>query len=126
MPDGTTGYTRDGSFQVSAQGQLVTNNGYRVQPGITIPATAQSVTIAHRRHGQRHAARPGAAAVGRADPARQLRQPGRPGTQGPEPLRRDGRLGRAATGAPGSNRLGTVQQGFVETATSTSSRSWWR
>src|SRR5690349_16667611 len=45
MPDGTTGYTRDGSFQLDAQGQLVTNNGYVVQPGITIPATAQSVTI---------------------------------------------------------------------------------
>jgi flagellar basal-body rod protein FlgG len=46
MPDGTTGYTRDGAFQVDAQGQLVTNNGYTVQPGITIPANAQSVTIA--------------------------------------------------------------------------------
>src|SRR5881394_2697208 len=45
MPDGTTGYTRDGSFQVSSTGQLVTNNGYTVQPGITIPANAQSVTI---------------------------------------------------------------------------------
>ena len=46
MPDGTTGYTRDGAFQVDAQGQLVTNNGYTVQPGITIPANAQKVTIA--------------------------------------------------------------------------------
>src|SRR3954463_15616399 len=45
MPDGTTGYTRDGSFQVSSTGQLVTNNGYALQPGITIPANAQSVTI---------------------------------------------------------------------------------
>ena len=45
MPDGTTGYTRDGSFQVNATGQLVTNNGYTVQPGITIPAAAQNVTI---------------------------------------------------------------------------------
>jgi flagellar basal-body rod protein FlgG len=45
MPDGTTAYTRDGSFQVSATGQLVTNTGYTVQPGITIPVTAQSVTI---------------------------------------------------------------------------------
>ena len=45
LPDGTTGYTRDGSFQVSATGQLVTNNGYTVQPGITIPQAAQSVTI---------------------------------------------------------------------------------
>ena len=40
MPDGTTAYTRDGSFQVSATGQLVTNTGYTVQPGITIPVTA--------------------------------------------------------------------------------------
>src|SRR3954451_21617201 len=46
MGDGTTAYTRDGSFQVSATGQLVTNTGYTIQPGITIPQTAQSVMIA--------------------------------------------------------------------------------
>jgi flagellar basal-body rod protein FlgG len=45
MPDGTLGYTRDGSFQVNAQGQLVTSSGYAVQPSITIPTGAQSVTI---------------------------------------------------------------------------------
>jgi flagellar basal-body rod protein FlgG len=45
MPDGTTAYTRDGAFQLDSQGQLVTNNGYLVQPGITIPATATNVTI---------------------------------------------------------------------------------
>ncbi len=45
MPDGTAGYTRDGSFQVNAQGQLVTNNGYTVNPGITIPPNAQSVSV---------------------------------------------------------------------------------
>jgi len=43
--DGTTGYTRDGSFKVNAQGQLVTNNGYTVQPGITIPAKCAKVTV---------------------------------------------------------------------------------
>ncbi len=46
MPDGTTGYTRDGAFQMDAQGQLVTNNGYLVQPGITVPADATNLTIA--------------------------------------------------------------------------------
>ena len=46
LPDGTPGYTRDGSFQVSSTGQLVTNNGYTVQPGITIPANATSVNPA--------------------------------------------------------------------------------
>ena len=45
LPDGTLGYTRDGSFQVSAEGELVTSSGYRVQPGISIPDGAQSVTV---------------------------------------------------------------------------------
>lgn len=45
LPDGTTAYTRDGGFQVDSQGQLVTSSGFTVQPGITIPDAAQSVTI---------------------------------------------------------------------------------
>jgi flagellar basal-body rod protein FlgG len=45
MPDGSFGYTRDGSFKMSAEGELVTSSGYRVQPGITIPQGAQSITI---------------------------------------------------------------------------------
>ena len=45
LPDGTTGYTRDGAFQQNAQGELVTSSGYRLQPGITIPDGAQSITI---------------------------------------------------------------------------------
>ena len=47
MPDGSTAYTRDGSFQTDANGQLVTNAGYTVQPGITIPAGASNVSIAN-------------------------------------------------------------------------------
>jgi flagellar basal-body rod protein FlgG len=45
LPDGTTAYTRDGSFQKDNQGQVVTSNGYPVQPSITIPSNAVSVTI---------------------------------------------------------------------------------
>ncbi|MFL9986265.1 flagellar basal-body rod protein FlgG [Paraburkholderia sediminicola] len=45
MPDGTTAYTRDGSFQTNAQGQLVTSSGYQVIPAITIPNNATSLTI---------------------------------------------------------------------------------
>jgi flagellar basal-body rod protein FlgG len=45
LPDGTEAYTRDGSFQVSDQGQMVTASGYELQPGITIPDDAQSITI---------------------------------------------------------------------------------
>ncbi|AKK67832.1 flagellar basal-body rod protein FlgG [Xanthomonas translucens] len=45
MPDGTSAYTRDGSFQINSQGELVTNSGYAVQPGIQVPEGAQSLTI---------------------------------------------------------------------------------
>jgi flagellar basal-body rod protein FlgG len=45
MPDGTTAYTRDGSFQADSAGQLVTASGYPVQPAITLPQTATSLTI---------------------------------------------------------------------------------
>ena len=46
LPDGTTGYTRDGSFQKDNQGQIVNANGYPLQPAITIPAQALTVTVA--------------------------------------------------------------------------------
>jgi len=45
LPDGTLAFTRDGSFQINAQGELVTASGYKVQPAITIPDGAQAVTI---------------------------------------------------------------------------------
>ena len=45
LPDGTSAYTRDGSFQINVQGELVTNSGYAVQPGIQVPEGAQSMTI---------------------------------------------------------------------------------
>src|SRR5687768_7976823 len=45
MPDGSTAYTRDGNFQLNAQGQMVTSSGYVLQPGITVPDGAQTVTI---------------------------------------------------------------------------------
>jgi flagellar basal-body rod protein FlgG len=45
LPDGSPAYTRDGAFQVNAQGEVVTASGYRVQPGLTIPDGAQSLTI---------------------------------------------------------------------------------
>ncbi|MCK7595166.1 flagellar basal-body rod protein FlgG [Pseudomarimonas salicorniae] len=45
LPDGSTAYSRDGSFQINANGEMVTNSGYPLQPGINIPDGAQSVTI---------------------------------------------------------------------------------
>ena len=45
MPDGNLAYTRDGTFQLNAQGEIVTSSGYIVQPALTIPDGAQSVTV---------------------------------------------------------------------------------
>jgi flagellar basal-body rod protein FlgG len=45
MPDGTFGYTRDGSFQMDSQGRIVTAEGNLVQPTITIPANSSGLTI---------------------------------------------------------------------------------
>ena len=45
MPDGTQAYTRDGSFQKDQNGQLVTSSGFVIQPPITVPINAQSITV---------------------------------------------------------------------------------
>lgn len=45
MPDGTSAYTRDGQFHMSADGEIVTASGHSLNPGINIPQNAQSVTI---------------------------------------------------------------------------------
>jgi flagellar basal-body rod protein FlgG len=45
LPDGTNAYTRDGSFQKDNQGQIVTTSGYPLQPAITIPENALTVTV---------------------------------------------------------------------------------
>jgi flagellar basal-body rod protein FlgG len=45
MPDGSTAFTRDGTFQVDQNGRMVTSKGFELQPGITIPADAVDVTI---------------------------------------------------------------------------------
>jgi flagellar basal-body rod protein FlgG len=46
MPDGNLAYTRDGSFQLNSNGQMVTSSGYEVQPGIVIPEGALSISVA--------------------------------------------------------------------------------
>jgi flagellar basal-body rod protein FlgG len=45
LPDGTQAYTRDGTFQLNSNGQVVTSNGYELQPAITVPANTLTLTI---------------------------------------------------------------------------------
>ena len=116
LPDGTTGYTRDGSLQVDGAGQLVTNNGYTVQPGITIPGNAQSVTIAP--DGIVNVALPGQAApqaIGQLNLASFVNPAGLE-PKGQNLWGETAASGNPNAGAPGSNGLGSLQQGFVETS----------
>jgi flagellar basal-body rod protein FlgG len=116
LPDGTTGYTRDGSLQVDGTGQLVTNNGYSVQPGITIPSNAQSVTIAA--DGTVNVAIPGQAtpqAVGQLNLASFVNPAGLE-PKGQNLWAETSASGSPNAGAPGSNGLGSLQQGYVETS----------
>lgn len=46
MPDGGTAYTRDGAFNLNSQGQIVNSSGFALQPGLTVPENAQSISIA--------------------------------------------------------------------------------
>jgi flagellar basal-body rod protein FlgG len=116
MPDGTTAYTRDGSLQVDANGQLVTNNGYAVQPGITIPAGAQTVTIAP--DGTVTVTVAGQAA---AQQVGQLTLASFVNPAGLDPKGQNlwgetAASGAPQAGVPGVNGLGTLQQGYVETS----------
>jgi flagellar basal-body rod protein FlgG len=116
MPDGTVGYTRDGSFQVDASGQLVTNNGYVVQPGITIPPNAQSITIGT--DGTVSVALPGQATpqpVGQIQLASFVNPAGLD-PKGQNLFAETAASGTPNAGAPGANGLGSLQQGFVETS----------
>lgn len=115
-PDGTTAYTRDGTFQLDNQGQLVTISGYPVQPSITIPVGALSVTVGT--DGTVSVMQAGTAAptqVGAIQLANFV-NPGGLQAVGENLFSETAASGAPATGAPGSNGLGVINQGFVETS----------
>jgi flagellar basal-body rod protein FlgG len=114
LPDGTTGYTRDGAFQVDATGALVTAAGYAVQPGITIPANAQAVSVAA--DGTVNITLQGQAApqaVGQITVANFVNPAGLD-PRGGNLYAETAASGGPQAGAPGSNGLGSLQQGFLE------------
>ena len=116
MPDGTTAYTRDGSFQLNANGQMVTSNGNTVLPGITIPANSQSLTIGA--DGTVSVTLPGqtaAQSVGQIQLATFVNPAGLD-PKGQNLFAETASSGTPNTGAPNNNGLGALQQGFVETS----------
>jgi flagellar basal-body rod protein FlgG len=116
MPSGTTAFTRAGSFQISPTGQVVTPQGYTVNPGITIPNDAQSVTI--NNSGEVLVQLPGQVTstnVGQLQLATFANEAGLQAL-GDNLFKDTAASGNAVTGVPGSTGFGTVQQGFLETS----------
>ena len=116
LPDGTNAYTRDGNFKVNAQGELVTAGGYRVQPAISIPEGAQSVTIGND----------GAVTVqlaGQVAPSQvgalqtvDFINPAGLQARGENLLLESAASGAPQAGTPGLNGLGALQQGALESS----------
>ncbi len=116
MPDGSLAYTRDGSFQVNQDGQLVTSSGYQVQPAITVPEGAQSITIGS--DGTVSVLLPGSATATQVGSLQLTNFINPAGLQaiGQNLLLESGSSGAPQTGTPGLNGLGTLMQGAVESS----------
>jgi flagellar basal-body rod protein FlgG len=116
MPDGRTAYTRDGSFDLDAQGQLVTRDGYLVDPGITVPQNASSVTIGA--NGTVEASIPGQVApqaLGQIQLARFVNKSGLESI-GDNLFLETAASGPAIDGNPNSEGFGNLQQNYLEEA----------
>jgi flagellar basal-body rod protein FlgG len=116
MPDGRTAYTRDGGFNLDSQGQLVTKEGYLVEPGITVPQGASKVTVSPL--GLVQFVGPGATAptdIGQIQLARFVNKAGLESI-GDNLFLETAASGPAIDGNPGSEGFGNLQQGFLEEA----------
>jgi flagellar basal-body rod protein FlgG len=116
LPDGTTAYTRDGSFQVDSQGQLVTASGFPVQPSITIPANAQSLSVG--RDGVVSITTPNSTAttqIGQIQLATFINPAGLQ-SKGENLYVETTASGNPNTNVPGTNGAGLLSQGYVETS----------
>ena len=116
LPDGSVAYSRDGSFQLDSQGQIVTPNGYTVQPGLTIPANTHSITIG----------KDGTVSVlvaGNNAPTTlgnlqlvDFINPSGLSSQGGNVYKETAASGAPQSGTPGTSGLGTLIQGTLETS----------
>ncbi len=116
LPDGTTAYTRDGGFQLDSQGQVVTPLGFALQPAITIPADALTITIGG--DGTVSVTQPGSASptqVGNIQLADFI-NPGGLQAIGNNQYLETASSGAPTVGDPSTTGLGVLNQGYVETS----------
>lgn len=115
LPDGRSGYTRDGSLQLDAQGKLVTGQGYVLVPEITLPSDLLELSLDAEGHVTGRTA-------GNPDVSTRFGQLTLTRFLVPDLLQDDGHgvwlaseaSGLARVGYPGTDGLGTLKQGFVE------------
>ena len=116
MPDGTTGYTRDGAFQIDSQGRMVNSSGLPLVNGITVPPNATNVTVAA--DGKVTASIPGTVTpqtLGTITLASFINPPGLE-PKGQNIYAESAASGQPTVGAANANGLGSLMQGFMETS----------
>ena len=116
LPTGEDGFTRAGSFALSPEGQIVTPDGYVVQPGITVPPTATDVTIS--KSGQVQATIAGQTApqvVGQLELNTFANEAGLEAI-GDNLYLQSAASGTPTAGNPNSTGFGSLLQGFLETS----------
>lgn len=116
MPSGEMAYTRDGQFQIDSTGNIITSSGYQLQPTLTIPTNASSVTIGD--DGTVSVLTAGSATpttIGTIQTADFLNPAGLQ-PMGKNLYKETASSGTASTGTPGQNGFGTLSQGSLETS----------
>jgi len=114
MPAGETAYSRAGNFSTNDQGQLVTEDGYLLQPAITIPGDATDISIS--KSGQVQAIRAGQTSpeiIGNLELATFVNEGGLDAI-GDNLLLQTAASGAPTTGTPGIGGIGTLSQGYTE------------
>lgn len=114
MPDGTRAFTRGGTFKVNKDGQLATEAGHVLKPGIAIPDNVQAMTItADGRVQVSVAGQSGSIEAGQLEMVR-FTSPALLTAQGENLYRSNDNTGEPVAGRPGENGIGTLAQGFLE------------
>jgi len=113
MPDGSIKYTRDGALQINANGELVTVTGYSIEPAISIPQNAVSITI--EKDGSVNVMDDAGtqSVVGTYQLAKFINPSGL-ASEGDNLLSETEASGTPTTGIAGENGFGTIQGGFLE------------
>jgi len=115
LPDGTTAYTRDGSFKVNEEGTIMTADGYPLTPAITVPTDYEQVTVGS--DGTVSAKVPGTATptnIGTLQLVRFANPAGLDARLGRNLLVETEASGTPTAGQPGLEGIGLIEQGFLE------------